>query len=248
VKHERRDSRRVLQELLEVHNLSLGDAQYAFLERHLDFVIATNDAIRLTAIVDRDKAERLHIIDSLLVLPEVCAAPTGPLLDMGSGGGFPGIPLAVVSGRETDLLDSVQKKARAVQSFLDSEQQTQRQSVVPPIRSLGMRAEELALEYPAHYSVVTARALSSLPSLVELATPLLSFGGRLIALKGKRDPGEIARGVKAAQKTGMILVDEREYALKGGGEQRSVVVFERANESQVMLPRRLGKAQRTPLA
>jgi 16S rRNA (guanine527-N7)-methyltransferase len=238
----------VLRELLEAHNLALDSNQHLFLERHLDFVIETNDAIRLTAIVERGEAERLHILDSLLVLPEILAAPAGPMLDMGSGGGFPGIPLAVVSGRDTDLLDSVQKKARAVQSFLDTEQEKQPQLLFPRIRSLGMRAEELAIEYPSYYGVVTARALSSLPALVELATPLLCLGGQLVALKGRSDDKEIERGVKAANRVGMKFVTKRKYSLSGGNEQRTAIVLKRVKESSIGLPRRPGMAQRKPLA
>jgi len=237
----------VLQDFLEMLDITLDEDCTSLLKRHLDYVIETNNTVRLTAITDRREAERLHIVDSLLALPELLTAPPGPLLDIGSGGGYPGIPLALVSGRATDLLDSVQKKARAVQAFLDAEQEEHSASM-PEINSLGIRAEDLALERPAHYAVVVTRAVAALPSLVELAVPLLCMQGRLIALKGKRDSEEIKRGVKVADQVGMRLISEREYVLPGGDEQRTIVVFERVEESQVKLPRRSGRAQRKPLA
>ena len=237
----------MLSELLEMSDIDLDKEGVSFLECHLAYVLEANDAVRLTAIVEREEAERLHIIDSLLALPELVVAPPGPLLDIGSGGGYPGIPLAIASGRETDILDSVQKKARIIQIFL-SEKQKEHDESIPHIQSLGLRAEELALERPAYYAAVVARAVASLPALVELATPLLRMGGPLIALKGRRDAEEVERGVKAAQKLGMQLKSERQYLLPVGGEKRSIVVFERIATAERELPRRPGKAQSRPLA
>jgi len=237
----------VLQELLESLDIALDKDSCSFLERHLDYVLETNDAVRLTAIVERGEAERLHVTDSLLVLPELAAAPPGPLLDIGSGGGYPGIPLSLASDRETDLLDSVQKKARAIQAFLVSEQESG-SLPMSAIGSLGLRAEELALERPAYYGAVVARAVASLPALVELSAPLLRMQGHLIALKGRRDDEELKRGKQAAEIVGMRFIGEREYVLPGGEEQRCVIVFERAKESSIELPRRPGRAQKKPLA
>jgi len=233
----------VLSDCLAEQNITLPKEQIAFLEQHLNFVLKTNTSIRLTAITNRTEAERLHILDSLMALPEVLAAPSGPLLDLGSGGGYPGIPLALAGVRNTDLLDSVQKKIRALADFLAAHPLDS-----PVLAALALRAEELAVQRRAFYSIVTARAVASLPSLIELAAPLLSFGGQLIALKGKQDDDEIERGKHAALLVGMNYVSARSYTLPVGHEQRSILVFERTEESPRELPRRVGRAQKKPLA
>ena len=125
-------------------------------------------------------AVRLHIVDSLMVLPEIGDAPDGMMIDLGSGAGFPGVPLALACGRSTLLLDSVGKKARAVRSFLVELGLDGKVDVYP------RRAEEMELDPSNRAAVVVARAVSSLPSLVELASPLLRQGGWLVAMKGRR--------------------------------------------------------------
>ena len=97
----------------------MGEEQMALLERHLDLVMAANEQVNLTRITSRDEARVLHIEDSLAGLPEVQAAPAGLLGDMGSGAGFPGIPLAAVTGRKTVLIESVGKKAAFLKAFVD---------------------------------------------------------------------------------------------------------------------------------
>ena len=233
----------MLREHLKEYSINLPEETIQFLELHLDYVLRTNSSIRLTAIHDKSEGERLHVLDSLLVLPELFSAPEGEMLDVGTGGGYPGVPLALAANRSVDLLDSVQKKAKAIQSFLE-------ESYVGnlELKALGVRAEELALTQPAHYAVVLARAVSSLPALVELASPLLEMGGHLIAHKGPFDDSELSRAIAVADMTGMRLLAKREYRLLEGNEQRTVYVFEKSSEPQIDLPRRPGRAQRKPLA
>jgi len=209
---------------------------------HLDWVLEQNRTLNLTAIVDPLEAVRLHVIDSLMALPEVSAAPEGSMIDIGSGAGFPGIELALATHRETLLVESVRKKAVAVERYLLQE------NLESWISVSGLRAEELALTSGASAAVVTARALSSLPSLVELAAPLLRYGGRLVALKGRPEADEITRGKAAATVCGLTMESMRELSLPGGGENRTIVVFVRTGTPSVKLPRRVGLAQRHPLA
>jgi 16S rRNA (guanine527-N7)-methyltransferase len=95
---------------------------------------------------------------------------------------------------------------------------------------------------------VTARALSSLPSLVELASPLLREGGILVCLKGRPDEEEIARGDAACVKCGMRRTDIITVEVPGLEAARAILVYERRGVSRTPLPRRNGMAQRQPLA
>ncbi|MCL2818167.1 MAG: 16S rRNA (guanine(527)-N(7))-methyltransferase RsmG [Actinomycetia bacterium] len=215
--------------------------QEELLRDHLQWVLHTNKTHNLTAITDRDQAWRLHVLDSLALFPEVEAAPEGALLDIGSGGGFPGVPLGVVSGRETVCLDSVQKKAHALEDFLRSDKRFH------SIRSVGMRAEELALQQPEHYAIVTARALSELSSIVELASPLLMQGGVCLCMKAQLSEEEIAAGDVAAEQCGLIRKQIRNYTVEGDERTRCIVEYVKVAQPRRDLPRRVGVAQKRPL-
>jgi len=216
-------------------------SQERLLRKHLEWVLNTTRIHNLTAIIDADEAWRLHVIDSLAALSGVDEAPPGPLLDIGTGGGFPGVPLAVMSGRETVCLDSVKKKIQVLKEFLRSD------AGYHNIRTCDQRAEERAIDEPNAYAVVTTRAVSQLNSIVELAAPLLMEGGICICLKGNVTPEEIAAGDAAAHRCGLERKQIRNYTLPGGHEARCIVEYLKVAEPEITLPRRTGVAQKRPL-
>jgi len=213
--------------------------QGASLLRHLELVYETNQALNLTAI-PRGDAVPMHVLDSLSSLPFVASAPDGRLADLGSGAGFPGIPLAIMTGREVALVESVRKKA----TFLErvSEDLCLKATVH------AVRAEELAQQQSGAFSVVTARALSALPSIVELAAPLLGAGGLLVCLKGEPTDEELSRGDRVALKCGMKRTAAQSVSVPGVSGARTLVVYAKTGTPSVKLPRRNGMAQRQPLA
>ena len=145
--------------------VSISDIQAHLLSKHLQMVLEANRQFNLTAITDVADAIVLHVVDSLMVLPEISGAPEGPIADIGTGPGFPGIPLAVVTGRRVYLVESVGKKARFLQAVVDTLEMGETVEVI------NERAEELASHTCGVYGVVTARAVTSLPALVELSAP-----------------------------------------------------------------------------
>lgn len=211
--------------------------QLALLARHAEMVLVANRSFNLTRITTPGEFVRLHIVDSLL--PWLHVQPTTPCIDLGSGAGFPGIPLGIVHGVTVVLCESVGKKA----AFLES-----------CVKELGIactvfhgRAEELGATRP-RAGLVVARAVASLPALVELASPLLDTGGQLIALKGDPEVTEIERGDAVANKCGMRRMEIVSYVLPGGVERRTLVSYERTGEARMHLPRRAGLAQHQPLS
>lgn len=225
-----------------MNDLSISEEQRALLDRHLELVIEANKISNLTRITDWGQGQLLHVEDSLVGLPEVNDAPQGRYADLGTGGGFPGIPLAIVTGRNTLLVDSVGKKTRALDSILFDLGLSER------VKTYTGRAEDLAIELPGAFSVITARALSSLPSLVELASPLLGRGGRLVCYKGRPDDEEVERAKSLEKKLGVAFVSRRDVILSDDETHRSIFVFEKVRKQKIKLPRRVGMAQRHPLA
>ena len=163
--------------------MDLSPAARGAIDAHVRLLLAWTEAINLTAIREPAEVARLHVLDSLAAVPLLRAHGVRGLLDLGSGGGFPGLPIAAALGLERTLLvDSVGKKV----SFLAT-----------VIRAAGLSAqvaaEQARSEALAHdprdrgaWPAVTARAVTSLAELVELGLPLVAPGGILVAWK--REP------------------------------------------------------------
>ncbi|MCL2345416.1 MAG: 16S rRNA (guanine(527)-N(7))-methyltransferase RsmG [Desulfobulbus sp.] len=144
-----------------------------------DLLLKWNRTYNLTALSDPAMAVSYHLLDSLAILPRV---GTGPLLDVGSGGGLPGIPLAIARPELiVGVVDAVQKKV----SFL--------QQVAIELRLKNVVARHTRVEdLRGQYAQITSRAFAELKSFVDLTRHLLAPGGRWLAMKGIRPDGEIA--------------------------------------------------------
>lgn len=215
--------------------------QAVVLARHLDLVIQKNRVVNITRISTVDEAAFLHVVDSLLLLEAFSAAPDGPFLDMGTGAGYPGIPLAVVTGRSATLVDSVRKKAAAVDEFV------RELGLSDGVEVLATRVEDLARDRRGAYSVVTARAVAQTNVLVEYASPLLRRGGRLVVAKARPTDEELAQADAACRLCGMRRVSRETFELPRGLGHREVISYERVGRPRIKLPRAVGMARHHPL-
>lgn len=222
---------------VEVDELSCG-----LLLRHLEHVLRANRSFNLTTITDSTEAVRLHVVDSLVAVPEIVSSPSGRLADIGAGAGYPGIPLALLCHRSTTLFESNGKKSTFLREVVRD------LAIEERVEIAAHRSEELAEDQRGRSSIVTARAVSSLPSLLELASPLLQMGGRLVAYKGVVTAEERSRGEAAAGILGFESYSERRVFLPTGGEERTIITYAKIAEPGISLPRRPGLAQRRPLA
>jgi 16S rRNA (guanine527-N7)-methyltransferase len=243
VKHLGDEHSSYLADLLADMGVDCPVEQQRVMLLHLDWVLDWTGRINLTAITDPYEAIRLHIADSLTALEVLRSSPGGTICDIGSGAGYPGVPLSIATGRDTVLVESVSKKARVLGGFLDSLPEGSR----PRIQVSPLRAELYAAANPDSVSVVTARAVSQLGALIELAAPLLRPGGVLVALKGDLAKEEAETAGVAGELCGMSIVDVVQLALPGMGELRTLVTVCRVGDPRVQLPRRPGMAQRVPL-
>ena len=170
----------VVTEGLASLGLTLDEATRAAIADHVRLLLAWTAAINLTAIREPVAAAREHVVDSLTALPLLRSRNTADLLDLGSGGGFPGIPLALALPRaRTVLVESVGKKATFLAAVLDALE------LRPRVAVAATRAETLAAD-PHHrgrWSTVVVRAVGPLAELAELSLPLLGPGGVMVAWK-----------------------------------------------------------------
>lgn len=197
-----------------------------------------------TTVSDPEQAVDIHVADSLsaLVIPDVRAARW--IADIGSGAGFPGLPLAVALPRaRVDMIESASRKCAVIDRLthaagLDNE----------IVRALPMRAEERAAWGGRDtYDVVTARAVAALPVLVEYAAPLLELGGVFVAWKGSRDSGEEAAGTAAAAELGLEPEAVVEVKPWPEARDRNLHVYRKINATPDRFPRRPGMATKRPL-
>lgn len=217
-------------------------SQARLMIRHLELLIEKNKVVNLTRITDPNDSVTLHLVDSLLPLSckDVSVTENDRYLDLGTGGGFPGIPFGVMSKSHGVLIDSVGKKVDAVNSFIE-------ELGLKRITALHTRVEDYALAHKGSQTIVLARAVAQTNVLVEYAAPLLSRGGLLLVQKGKPDQGEVDAGVKAGELCGMNLVSRETFELPRDLGHREVLVFRKVDKPKLKLPRKAGVAKRNPL-
>ena len=220
---------------------SMNEQQAQLIEKHLQKVIEANKQTNLTRIETFESGMLLHVEDSLSGLPELSDAPDGLYGDLGTGGGFPGIPLAIVSGRQTVLVDSVKKKIAILDTIIGE------LGLENQISCYDGRIEDLSKERKGSFAVLTARALSSLSSLLELASPLLLQGGRLICYKANVTQEELDHVDSLHAVLAMNLIDDREFILSDDVTKRRIITFEKSGYPSIKLPRKTGMAQKKPL-
>lgn len=176
-----------------------------------------NRKINLTAITDDEGIAVKHLVDSLSLLKAVRGP--GRMLDIGSGGGFPGIPAKVMCpDLEIVSVDAVVKK-------ISFQKQAVRLLKLEGFDALHVRAETLAADYPHYFDWVVSRAFSDIPSFVAMALPVLKSGGRIVAMKGKNAAEEIAAAQSDLEKLGARVESVQDFTLPCSGDARSLVII-----------------------
>lgn len=209
------------------------------IKQHLALVIEANKTTNLTRIDSEEEAMILHIEDSLSGLPEMQDAPPGLYGDLGSGAGYPGIPLAIVTGRKTVLIDARQKKMNILNDIINE------MGIKDQVTTFAGRAELLARQQPKAFSVLTARALAKLSVLLELSSPLLHKNGVLICYKSNVEEDEMANALRVQDLVGMKLISDRSFTL--ADTNRRILTFKKISTPKQPLPRQEGQAQKNPL-
>jgi 16S rRNA (guanine527-N7)-methyltransferase len=212
---------RVLDTGLTALGLDLSEAARTAIDGHLRLLLAWTAAINLTAVRDPVVAATAHVLDSVSAVLLLRELGVDRFIDLGSGGGLPGIPLAAaLPARSALLVEPIGKKARFLETAVNAIGLDAAMSVA------NARAEALARrpDHRAGWPAVTARAVASTADLVELAFPLLADGGRLIAWKRGDLRAELVSARSAVDALGGGSIDVREAPLPGRIDHRLIVV------------------------
>jgi 16S rRNA (guanine527-N7)-methyltransferase len=221
-------------------NVTLTDDQHAKLARYLDLLIAANATMNLTRITDRPAAEVQHVGDALTILPFL---PGGEItvVDVGTGGGVPGIPLAIARpDARVVLVEATKKKA----AFLST---AVLELGLANVRVVAERAEEVAHGGRREsFDVAVARAVATMAWLAEWCLPLVRKEGKVLCMKGPRVADELPLAKKAIKLGGGGEVVIHPIELPGT-EHRVIVEIPKIQRSDKRLPRPASDAKGKPL-
>ena len=206
-------------------------------------LLEKNQVMNLTAIRDEAGVARLHMLDCAALLP--CADLTGArtLLDVGTGAGFPGLPLKILLPQlDVTLLDSLNKR-------VDWLNEVSAQLGLTGVRAIQGRAEEKALEKSMRdsFDLVTARAVADLRLLSELCLPFVKVGGRFLSMKSVDSDQDGGRGGGAGRRGGGRGRDVKDDANPGADVTHRLVIVEKVAPTLKGYPRRWAKIQKAPL-
>lgn len=223
--------------------IELSPAQCEAFDWYQTTLIEWNERFNLTAITAPDEIEIKHFLDSLTCLLVMGKNPGGRLVDVGSGAGFPGLPLKIaVPSFQVTLVESVGKKAAFCQHVVDEME-------LGEVMVVNARAEEIGQD-EAHrgaYDWAVARAVAAMPVLVEYLLPLLKLGGKAVIQKGETGPAETHSADAAIRMLGGKVEQVRRLDLPRVVEARYLIVVEKVAATPEKYPRRPGIPAKRPL-
>jgi 16S rRNA (guanine527-N7)-methyltransferase len=223
--------------------ISLTNGQLNTLLQFERELLDWNSRFNLTAIQESEKIRTKHFLDSLTCLTVMREKPPERLIDIGTGAGFPGIPLKIAYPQlRVTLVESVGKKANFCRHI---------------VKSLGLEGVEVIQEraeiigqmaqYREQFDWVVARAVASLPTLVEYMLPLAHIGGSVIAMKGESAPAEAHAADRATHLLGGRLRRLAPITLPGVVDERYLVVIDKVAATPDQYPRRVGIPAKKPI-
>ncbi len=221
--------------------ISLTDGQIKLFEKLAELLVEQNKTMNLTAITDPDGIAVKHFADSISALSAHEFASGAKVLDVGTGAGFPSIPLLIARpDLEMTMIDSTAKKLRYVASTVETLGLT--------AEVLHTRAEEAgqSKEYREKFDIVCSRAVAALNVLCEYCLPFVKVGGVFLAMKAAKAQEEITDAKNAIKTLGGKIVAEKSFTLSDGGE-RTIVVIKKISQVPPKYPRVSAQIAKKPL-
>lgn len=224
-------------------DIRLNRTQLEALERYEQELLDWNARFNLTAIEESDQVRKKHFLDSFSCMLVMRGTPMENVIDVGTGAGFPGLPIKIIQPEiQLTLVESVGKKASFCQHIL-------LKLGIEGVNVIQERAEALGKlpQYRERYDWALARAVANMPVLMELLLPLVRVGGKALAMKGASAPVEAQTGERAMRILGGQLQSLVPVALPGVAEERYLVVIEKVAATPTTYPRRVGVPAKKPL-
>lgn len=221
--------------------VDLGDYGADRFDTYAERLVRWNEHVNLTAITEPEDIVIKHFIDCLYIMKYVVFKPRERLVDVGTGAGFPGLPLLIANPElDVNFIDSSGKRIGFLRDVLSN--------IGLPGKRMHERAEDVGKksEYREQYDYATARAVAPLNVLCEYCLPLVKVGGLFVSLKGSNGMQELAAAGNAIDVLGGELVKADEYRLPNG-DGRSIMIIRKISQTPTKYPRKSKKIDTKPL-
>ena len=230
---------------LASQGIELSEQQLAQFERYYELLVEWNDKMNLTAITDKEDVYLKHFYDSLTLIFSQHFVHEGrfSLCDVGSGAGFPSIPLRIIFPEcQITIVDSLNKRITFLSHLVSELGLTNVSLYHDRAESFGQNKQ-----FREQFDFVTARAVARLNVLSELCLPLVKKGGYFIALKAAKSEEEVSEAQAAIRLLGGQLIDEEQFLLPISQDERYLVTIGKKKETPKKYPRKAGTPNKQPL-
>ena len=221
--------------------ITLSEIQLKQFYNYMNLLMEWNKKINLTAITEPNEIILKHFVDSLTILKYISDGTR--VVDVGTGAGFPGIPLKIYrQDTEITLLDSLQKRI----NFLD---EVIRELNLEKIETIHSRVEDFGKDkkYREKFDIATSRAVANLATLSEYLLPLVKVGGKVISMKGSLIEEELENSKNAIKILGGKIEKVDEFNLPNSDISRNIVLIDKIKETPNKYPRKAGEPSKKPL-
>lgn len=228
------------EELLKL-NIELSDEASSRFDLYYKRLIAVNEVMNLTAITEEQEVYNKHFLDSLMIVKALDLNKEFTLCDVGSGAGFPSIPLSIVSNNaKVTIIDALNKRIKFLNDLI-------LELGLKNVIALHERAEDFAKTKREFFDVTTARAVARLNILSELCLPLTKVGGYFIAMKGQGGNEEIKEATKGIEILGGHVEKVISLELPDNAGARDIIIIKKIKETPKKYPRAFAKIKERPL-
>lgn len=222
-----------------IANISISKEEAKKFYQYMNLLLEWNEKMNLTAITDPQEIIIKHFIDSLTLLPYIKENQT--ILDIGTGAGFPGIPLKMMRiSQKMTLLDSLQKRITFLQEVISK-------LSLQKIEAIHGRAEEFAMQKRESYDIIVSRAVAKLNVLLEYMLPFAKVGGKVICMKANEIEEEQKEAEKAIDILGGRIEKIEEVMLPGTDIVRKILIIKKVKNTPKQYPRKAGIPTKKPL-
>lgn len=228
-----------LTEIFEKYGIKLSKTQENQFDKYFHFLVEENKKYNLTAITEENEVVYKHFIDS--VLPYTELPQNAKIIDVGTGAGFPGVPLKIIRPDiKLTLLDSLQKRINFLNSLLSILE-------IKDVTTVHSRAEDYVLNNRETFDIALSRAVASVPTLAEYLIPYVKIGGKVLMYKGNKVYEELKEGENAIKILGTQVKNILEFSISEIESQRFVVVLEKIKHTDKKYPRGKNLPKQKPI-
>lgn len=229
----------LIAQIFKNYNFELNNKQIEQFYSYYTFLIQENEKFNLTAITDPLEVIVKHFVDS--VLAEKYIKNSARIIDVGTGAGFPGVPLKILRPDiKVTLLDSLQKRVNFLNQLIDKLQ-------LKEIKAVHARAEDYVKEEREKFDVALSRAVAQIPTLSEYLLPYVKIGGKAIMYKGLNIDEELEMGRYAIKTLGGVVESQKEFELQEVSGSRSIIIISKTSHTPTKHPRGKNQPRTNPL-